>query len=92
MPDKPVTTIGKLQFLQLDQKSIGLHLDGLSQQAPRSRSKDIRQRIIDLARPAQPVNVRSLGHGVSLSFGGSGGLDTRLDTSPFQTVITQIPP
>ncbi len=83
MPDKSVTAIGKLQILHRRKKGFSLHLESLRKQAPRSGPKDICQGIVDLAGLAQAVNVANLGHGVSLSFGGSGWLDIRLDTPPF---------
>src|ERR1022692_2068475 len=74
--------IGKLQFLHCGQKRPGLHLDSLRKKLPRTRSKNISQRIVDLVGLTKTENIDSLVHGVSLSLRVSGRLDTRLNTPP----------
>jgi len=77
-----VAPVGKLQILHRGEKRIGLDLDSLRQQLPRTSSQDIRQGIIDLVGLTKPDNTAIPVHGVSLSLRGSGRLDTRLDTPP----------
>ncbi|WP_287060002.1 hypothetical protein [Mesorhizobium sp.] len=47
MPDKPVTSIGKLEILHLGNKRLGFHLDRLRKQFARAAAKYIRQGITD---------------------------------------------
>jgi hypothetical protein len=72
VPEQTVATVGKLHVLHGGRKRLGLHLDGLRKQLPRTRSQDIRQWIVDLVRLTQVDNVTILVHGVLLSLRGSG--------------------
>ncbi|RWD32986.1 MAG: hypothetical protein EOS34_19850 [Mesorhizobium sp.] len=67
MPDKPVTTIGKLEILHLGKKRLGFHLDRLRKQFARAAAKYIGQGIIDFVGLTKANNVDSLVHRVSLS-------------------------
>src|SRR4051794_6106827 len=74
VPHQAVAAVGKLQALHCEEKRLGLHLDCLRKQLPRTRSQDIRQWIVDLVGLTQRDNVDILAHGVSLSLRGSGRL------------------
>jgi len=74
VPHQAVAAVGKLQALHCEEKRLGLHLDCLRKQLPRTRSQDIRQWIVDLVGQTQRDNVDILAHGVSLSLRGSGRL------------------
>src|SRR4051812_14671501 len=74
VPHQAVAPVGKLQALPCEEKPLGLHLDCLRKQLPRTRSQDIRQWIVDLVGLTQRDNVDILAHGVSLSLRGSGRL------------------
>src|SRR4051794_2255048 len=74
VPHQAVAAVGKLQALHCEEKRLGLHLDCLRKQLPRTRSQDIRQWIVELVGLTQRDNVDILAHGVSLSLRGSGRL------------------
>jgi hypothetical protein len=74
VPHQAVAAVGKLQALHCEEKRLGLHLDCLRKQLPRTRSQDTRQWIVDLVGLTQRDNVDILAHGVSLSLRGSGRL------------------
>src|SRR3954454_13411794 len=74
VPHQAVAAVGKLQALHCEEKRLGLHLDCLRKQLPRTRSQDIRQWIVALVGLTQRDNVDILAHGVSLSLRGSGRL------------------
>ncbi|MDQ6877233.1 MAG: hypothetical protein M3082_05955 [Candidatus Dormibacteraeota bacterium] len=92
MPDKPIASGGKLHILHGGEERFGFHLGRLCEQLPRTRLKDVRQRINDLALPTKPDNVAILVHEISFPFGDSGVRSPTPIRRPSQTVITQIHP
>ena len=48
VPHQAVAAVGKLQALHCGEKRLGLHLDSLRKQLPRTRSQDIRQWIVEV--------------------------------------------
>ena len=73
-------------------KRVGLRGQRLGQDAPRALARERRQRIIDFTALAERQDAGSLGYGVSLPMEVLAGLNTRHDTPPSQTVITQVGP
>jgi uncharacterized membrane protein YcjF (UPF0283 family) len=61
------TAIRQLQLAQAGEISLGLDLDGLSQELAGAGSENIGQGIINRIGLTQADNVGSLGHDVSLS-------------------------
>ena len=65
-----------------DKEGLGLQLHGLGEQAAGTGAQHVRQGIVDGLGLTKPDDVGRSLHGVSLSLGGSGRLETRLDTPP----------
>src|SRR5215208_2999854 len=83
VPDQAFAAVRQLQIAPAGEIGLGLDLNGLRQQLAGAGAQDLRQGIVGRIRLTQPANVGTLAHGVSLSWRGSGRLDTRLDTPPF---------
>ena len=66
VPHQAVAAVGKLQALHCEEKRLGLHLDCLRKQLPRTRSQDIRQWIVDLVGLTQRDNVDILAWRIAL--------------------------
>jgi hypothetical protein len=82
VPDEPGPAIGKPPIGHPGQEGFGFRLDGLGEQAARSRAQHLGQRVVDHLRLRETDNGAILVHGVSLSWRGPGRLVTRLDTPP----------
>jgi hypothetical protein len=83
MPDQTLASIRQFQVAHLCQEDFSLAFDGFGQQFAGTRSQDLGQGIINVVGLTKADNAGNVVHGVSLSWRGSGRLDTRLDTPPF---------
>jgi hypothetical protein len=77
-----VAAIRQLQVLPLGDEGIGFSNQHLGQHPPSAFACDFAQGIIDSIRLTERDDGGISRHGVSLLSGGSGRLDTRLDTPP----------
>ena len=71
---------------------VGLRGQRLRQDAPRPLAGQRGQRVVHLVGLAERKDAGSLGHGVSLPLEVLAGLNTRHDTPPSQSIITQVRP
>jgi hypothetical protein len=77
-----VAAIRQLQVLPPGDEGIGFSNQHLGQHPPSAFACDFAQGIIDSIRLTERDDGGISQHGVSLLSGGSGRLDTRLDTPP----------
>ena len=82
MAHDTVAAIRQFQILPHGDKGISFGDQHLSQHAPGAFTCKFAQRIVDGLRLTERKNSAISRHGVSLPSGGSGRLDTRLDTPP----------
>jgi hypothetical protein len=82
VPHDAVAAVGQLQVLPLGDEGIGIGNQHLRQHSPSAFTCDFGQWIIDRFRLTERDDGGISRHGVSLLSGGSGRLDTRLDTPP----------
>ena len=82
MAHDTVAAIRQFQILPHGDKGISFGDQHLSQHAPGAFTCKFAQRIVDGLRLTERKNSAISRHGVSLLSGGSGRLDTRLDTPP----------
>jgi hypothetical protein len=82
MTHDAVAAIWQFQILPHGDKAISFGDQHLSQHAAGAFTRKFAQRIVDRLRLTEPDNSAISRHGVSLLSGGSGRLDTRLDTLP----------
>src|SRR5262245_66015658 len=78
----PVTPIRQFQILPGGDERVGFRNQRLSQQTASAFTSKLRQRVVNIIRLTERNNGGISRHGVSLLSGGSGRLDTRLDTPP----------
>src|SRR6202521_2700618 len=71
-----------ISILPHGDKAISFGDQHLSQHAAGAFTRKFAQRIVDRLRLTEPDNSAISRHGVSLLSGGSGRLDSRLDTPP----------
>jgi hypothetical protein len=77
-----VAAIRQLQVLTLGDEGVGLRDQCLRQHSASAFTRDFGQWIVDRFRLTERDDGAISRHGVSLLSGGSGRLDTRLDTPP----------
>src|ERR1700733_10555175 len=82
VPHHAVAAVGQLQVLPLGDEGVGFGNQHLRQHSPSAFTCDFGQWIIDCFRLTERDDGGISRHGVSLLSGGSGRLDTRLDTPP----------
>ena len=82
VPHDAVAAIRQPQVLPLGDEGIGFRDQDLGQHPPSPFTGDFRQWIVDSLGLTERDDGAISRHGVSLLSGGSGGLDTRLDTPP----------
>ena len=82
VPHHAVAAVGQLQVLPLGDEGVGFGNQHLRQHSPSAFTCDFGQWIIDRFRLTERDDGGISRHGVSLLSGGSGRLDTRLDTPP----------
>jgi hypothetical protein len=82
MTHDAVAAIWQFQILPHGDKAISFGDQHLSQHAAGAFTCKFAERIVDRLRLTEPDNSAISRHGVSLLSGGSGRLDTRLDTPP----------
>src|SRR5271166_6404336 len=82
VPHDAVAAIRQLQVLPLGDESVGLRNQDLGQHPPSPFTCNFAQWIVDRFRLTKRDDGGISRHGVSLLSGGSGRLDTRLDTPP----------
>src|SRR5271157_3565209 len=82
VPHDAVATVRQLQVLPLGDEGIGFRNQHLRQHSAGPFTGNFGQWIIDSFRLTERKNSGISQHGVSLLSGGSGRLDTRLDTPP----------
>ena len=82
MAHDTVAAIRQFQILPHGDKGMSFGDQHLSQHAPGAFTCKFAQRIVDGLRLTERKNSAISRHGVSLLSGGSGRLDTRLDTPP----------
>jgi hypothetical protein len=80
--DDAVAPIRQFEILPQGDEGVGFRDQHLSQHATGAFTRDFRQRIVDGVRLTERDDSAISRHGVSLLSGGSGRLDTRLDTPP----------
>src|SRR5271168_3717129 len=77
-----VAAIRQLQVLPLGDEGVGFSNQHLGQHPPSAFTRNLAQWIVDGIRLTERDDGGISRHGVSLLSGGSGRLDTRLDTPP----------
>src|SRR5882757_7075239 len=82
VPHDAVAAIRQLQVLPSGNEGVGLSNQDLRQHSPRTFTCNFGQWIVDRFRLTERDDGAISRHGVSLLSGGSGRLDTRLDTPP----------
>ena len=82
VPHHPVAAVLQLQVLPLGDEGIGFGNQYLRQHSPGAFTCDFSQGIVDRFGLTERDDGAISRHGVSLLSGGSGRLDTRLDTPP----------
>jgi hypothetical protein len=82
VPHDAVATVGQFQVLPLGDEGIGFRNQHLGQHSAGAFTCNFGQWIIDSFRLTERDDSGISQHGVSLLSGGSGRLDTRLDTPP----------
>jgi hypothetical protein len=91
VPHDAVTTVGQSQVLPPGDEGVGFRDQYLGQHSAGTFTRNFAQGIIDSFKLTERDDSGISLHGVSLLSGGSGRLDTRLDTPPSTNVVTQIP-
>src|ERR1700761_3093238 len=82
VPHDAIAAIRQLQVLPLGDEGVGLSNQNLCQHSAGAFTSHFSQWIVDRFRLTEWDDGAISRHGVSLLSGGSGRLDTRLDTPP----------